>query len=266
MKSPDPNREVFRLAPPVVLWWVWVAFAVANVADFAIQGAPARFAIVVSAILVTITGLAYVLALRPRVIAEPSGLTIVNPFRDHHVPWAAITAVDTGEWVRVHHAPGEAAPGAASPPGSAASSAASKTISCWALYISARAKRRAARAGPVGPAGVPGFARAASRSRRRGTGSSALTGMLAAADQEPGYARLPEEAKYLASLPAAKAIAVRLDNRAVRERARLAQAGTVQANGTVRAGTEHPVTARWAWPPVAALALPVLALLIVILV
>ena len=85
------NREVFRLTPPLILWWVWVAFAVANVADFAIQGASARFAIVVSAILVAITGLAYALALRPRVIAEPAGLTIVNPFRDHHVPWAAIT-------------------------------------------------------------------------------------------------------------------------------------------------------------------------------
>ena len=144
MRSPEANREVFRLAPPLILWWVWLAFAVANVADFAIEGAAARFAIVVSAILVTITGLAYALALRPRVIAEPSGLTIVNPFRDHHVPWAAITAVDTGEWVRVHYAAG-AADGPRTPP---ASSASGRAISCWALYISARTKRRAARPGP----------------------------------------------------------------------------------------------------------------------
>ena len=244
MKSPDPNREVFRLAPPVVLWWVWVAFAVANVADFAIQGAPARFAIVVSAILVTITGLAYVLVLRPRVIAEPSGLTIVNPFRDHHVPWAAITAVDTGEWVRVHHAPGEAAPGAASPPGSAASSAASKTISCWALYISARTKRRAARVTRPAPRRRSGLLRPVSY-------SSALTTPV----PEPGYAersRLPEEAKYLTSLPPAKAIAVRLDSRAGRERTRPGLA-------------LGPVIARWAWPAIAAVVLPALALLIVVL-
>jgi len=242
VRSPEPDREVFRLAPPLILWWVWVAFAVANVADFAIEGAPARFAIVVSAILVTITGLAYVLALRPRVIAEPSGLTIVNPFRDHHVPWAAITAVDTGEWVRVHHAAGRAGagqagagqPGAADPP----SSAASKAISCWALYISARTKRRAAGLARARPLGVPGFAQA---------------GLLAATSQGPGHAensRLPEEAKYLASLPPAKAIAVRLDTRAGRERARR---GPDQ---------ENPVTARWAWPAIAALALPALALLI----
>jgi hypothetical protein len=238
---PEPNREVFRLAPPVIFWWVWVAFAVANVADFAIQGASARFAIVVSAILVTITGLAYVLALRPRVIAEPSGLTIVNPFRDHHVPWAAITAVDTGDWVRVHYAPGQAGPGAAQP-----SSAASQAVSCWALYISARTKRRAAR--PVQPA------------PRRRSGllrTLSYNSAFATPQPEPGYAensRLPEEAKYLASLPPAKAIAVRLDTRAGRERAR--------SDPETR---ENPVTARWSWLPIAAVVLPALALLIVVL-
>ena len=139
MRPPQGNREVFRLTPPVVLWGVWVAFAAANVADFAVQGAPARFALVVSAILLTVTGLIYALALRPRVIAGPDGLTIVNPFRDHHVPWTAIQAVDTGDWVRVHYAPGGTAVGPAAPP----SSSASQAISCWALYVSARVKRRA---------------------------------------------------------------------------------------------------------------------------
>ena len=258
MRLPKGNREVFRLAPPLILWWVWVAFAVANMADVAIEGASARFAIVVSAILVTITGLAYALALRPRVIAEPSGLTIVNPFRDHHVPWAAIQAVDTGDWVRVHCAPGEAA---ADPPGTAASprsSQATKAISCWALYISARSKRRAGRAGPMG---AQGFARPAVRPRTRRV--LARSGMLAAAGQEPGYAensRLPEEARYLASLPAAKAMAVRLDTRAGRERARPGQADPGPS-----APENARVTARWAWPPVAGVALPALALLIAVL-
>jgi hypothetical protein len=251
VRSPEKDREVFRLAPPLILWWVWVAFAVANVADFAIEGAPGRFAVVVSAILVTITGLAYALALRPRVIAGPSGLTIINPFRDHHVPWTAIMAVDTGDWVRVHYAVGQAAgqPAAAAPP----SSAASRAISCWALYVSARTKRRAALVVPAAPAGAPGFARAPARRPR---GSRGLSGMLAAANHEPGYAensRLPDEARYLASLPAAKAIAVRLDTRAGRERAR---------HGP---DPENPVTARWSWPPVAAVALPALALLIAVL-
>ena len=236
VRSSDPNREVFRLTPPLILWWTWVAFAVANVADFAIQGAPARFAIVVSAILVTITGLAYALALRPRVITGPSGLTIVNPFRDHHVLWAAITAVDTGDWVRVHYAPGASAAGPDS-------SASGRAISCWALYISARTKRRAARRPPPRPRS--GLLRTLSL-------SSAFT----MPGPESGYterSRLPEEAKYLASLPPAKAIAVRLDTRASRERARPGPA------------LENPVTARWSWPPIAVVVLSALALLIAVL-
>jgi hypothetical protein len=240
VRSPEPNHEVFRLAPPVILWWVWVAFVIVNVADFAIQGASARFAIVVSAMLVAITGLVYVLALRPRVIAELSGLTIVNPFRDHHVPWAAITAVDTGDWVRVHYATGPPRPAVPR------SSAASKAVSCWALYISARTKRRAARPPRPAPSGRSGRLRTLSYSSA-----------LATPGPEPGYterSRLPEEAKYLASLPPAKAIAVVLDTRADRERARAAPEAQ-----------EKPVTARWSWPPIAAVVLPVLALLIVLL-
>jgi Bacterial PH domain len=256
VRSPERNREVFRLVPPVLLWWVWLAFAVANVADFVIQGAAARFAIVVSAILVTITGLVYALALRPRVIAEPSGLTIVNPFRDHQVPWAAIQAVDTGDWVRVHYAPEAAAGSAATGP----SSAASRAISCWALYISARAKRKAAR-----PAPAPGYARPGPHPRLSLSLSGRFATMadrLAATGQEPGSAgnsRLPDEAKYLASLPPAKAIAVRLDTRADRERARLAQPGAAQPT------RGNAVTARWAWPPIAAVTVPLLALLLILL-
>ena len=203
------TREVFRLTPPLILWWVWIVFAVANIADFAIQGAPVRFAIMVSAVLAAVTGLAYTLALRPRVIADQAGLTIVNPFRDHHVPWTAIQAVDTGEWVRVH--------------------CASNVISCWALYISARTKRRATRV---------------------------------------ASSRLPEEARYLASLPAAKAIAVRLNSRASRERARARPAGAAadgaaDAQARAAAGQAAAVTARWAWSPAVAVALPALMLIIV---
>ena len=242
MRPPQGNREVFRLTPPVVLWGVWVAFAAANVADFAVQGAPARFALVVSAILLTVTGLIYALALRPRVIAGPDGLTIVNPFRDHHVPWTAIQAVDTGDWVRVHYAPGGTAVGPAAPP----SSSASKAISCWALYVSARVKRRAA---------LP------PRQPRSGLLRPLPASVFATPPPAQGYSQLPEEAKYLASLPTVKAIAARLDTRADRERARPAAGNPAAGNPA----PERPVTARLAWPAIAAVALPALALLIVVL-
>jgi hypothetical protein len=242
VRSADHDREAFRLTPPLILWWVWVAFAVANVADFAVQGAPARFAAVVSAILATVTGLAYALALRPRVIVEPAGLTIVNPFRDYRVPWPAIEAVDAGEWVRVH--------------------AASKTISCWALYVSARAKRRNVRAAPPRSHGF---------GMMRGFGAMGSPVSLAriadttAANRAGGFggvsetARLPAEAAYLASLPVAKAIATRLDARAAKER------GRVWPADCAHAGPLGPVSVRWAWAPVAAVALPALALLVIVL-
>jgi len=71
VRSPEPNREIFRLAPPVILWWVWVAFVIVNVADFVIQGASARFAIVVSAILVAIAMLACYIPARRAMNVEP---------------------------------------------------------------------------------------------------------------------------------------------------------------------------------------------------
>lgn len=228
------DAEVFRLAPPVILWWVWLAFVAANIADFAIQGVPgssARFVTVVAGILATVTGLAYALALRPRVIADHAGLEIVNPFRDHRVPWPAIQTVDTGDWVRVHYAVDVGdAPGAQT-------SAASRSIACWALYVSARTKRKAARPPRPRP--------------RRGWLRPSLPGGLDDETGSAGSSRLPEEAKYLASLPPAKAIAARLDARAARERARAERPG--------------PVTTRWAWPPLAAVAVPALALLIIAL-
>jgi hypothetical protein len=256
---PVTDREVLRLAPPVILWWVWVAFVAANVVDYAVQGLPsARFGAVVGAILLLVTGLVYTLALRPRVVVSGDGVTVVNPYRTHHVPWAAIQAVDTGEWVQVHYAAGAdgddapdtpGTPGGPGP-GSVRSSATARTLHCWALYVSSRARRKIA-AGPARQrdplAGVFGVR----RSRGHPGTASGYSGYA-----QPSSAKLPEEARYLASLPPAKAMAVRLDSRADRERARAA-------------GGERPpdrrVTIAWSWLPLAAVAVPALILIAVAL-
>ena len=267
-------RETLRLAPPVVLWWVWVAFVLANVLDFAAQGLPsARFGAVVGAILLFVTGLAYTLALRPRVVIAGDGLTVVNPYRTHFVPWRLITFVDTGEWVRIHYTPasdGEPADGtvasgagtsgagtggagagrsfgAAPDPGaSGASSAGGKTVHCWALYVSGRARRKIA-AGPPRPREQRGLL-----GLGRGRG---VYGLAAAADTVGAQAsRLPEEARYLASLPPAKAMAVRLDSTADRERARAAGRATDNSKNQSSSAT-------WSWPALAAVVIPALVLL-----
>ena len=220
---PAQDREVIRLTSPVVLWWVWIAFVALNVADYAIQGlSSARFGAVGSAFLLFITGLMYTLALRPRVIVDGAGVTVVNPFRVYRVPWRLITSVDTGDWVRVHYRDGAGEPGGP----------ADRILHCWALYVSSRAKRKIAR-GPVRP--------------RRGV----LSRGFGAPPEE--NSRLPEEARYLASLPVAKAVAIRLDTRADRERAR------------GPAGAGDSVAASWSWFALAAVAVPALVLLVVLL-
>ena len=202
---PSARPQVYRRTGPVVVWWIWLAFALINAVDLAIQG-PGHFAVVVTAILVAVTGVVYACALRPRVIASDAGLVVKNPVRDHRVPWGALEAVDVGDWVRVHCAP---APGAA----------AGETIDCWALFAPARTKLRAERRAKD-PAAM-------SRARR-----------------------LPDEARHLVSLSVPQAIAVQLDDRARREHDRGAAGGTP--------------TATWAWPSLAAMVVPALALIIVV--
>ena len=225
------ERETLRLHPPVIFWWVWVAFVAANVADYAAQGLPsARFGSLLAAILLLVTGVVFILAARPKVIEDGDGLTVVNPFRVHRLPWPVIESVDTGEWVRVRYAPPAA--GVATTP---------RVVHCWALYVSTRARRKLAVGGSAGSVGIP----------RR------LRGLVAAAPS--GYAqpssRLPEEAMRLASLPVSAAIAARLDSRAEKERRR--------AEG--RAGEASTATTAWSWPAVAAVAVPAVILLAVAL-
>jgi hypothetical protein len=215
-----PVRETYRLAPPVVLWWVWLAFVAANVADWAVQGTSAGLALTVGAIMAAVTGAVYALALRPRVVADADGIAVLNPFRDHRVPWTAVRDVDTAEWVLVRTA-------------GAAGTAGGKTICCWALYVSARS-RRAANAPPR---------KSLAMSRLRGVATEPGTGISP---------RLPQQAQYLASLPPARAIAARLDSQAKKARASDGPAGGM-------------VSARWAWFPIAAVAVPAIALAVVLL-
>ena len=244
------DREVLRLTGPLVFWWIWLAFVAANVVDYAVQGLPsARSGAVVAAILLLVTGLVYTLALRPKVIVSADGLTVLNPYRTHRVPWRLIHAVDTAEWVQVHYAPNavDSGSGAADGAGYAqagASSAGDKTLHCWALYVSTRARFKINQVNRLGR-------------------QPHLTSRAARAAESVGYAqpsaRFSEEARYLASLPVAKAFAVRLDTRAARERSKADGQSGEPALRTAMAAA----TAAWSWPALAAVVIPALILLIV---
>ena len=93
--------QTFRSPTAVIIWWVWLLFAAANLIDLAVQGRDHE-SLVAAAILVMATGVAYVTAQRPRIITSQAGITVVNPLRDHHVGWASVTQVDLADLLRVH--------------------------------------------------------------------------------------------------------------------------------------------------------------------
>jgi hypothetical protein len=119
--------QVFRSPTAIIVWWVWVLFAVANLIDLAVQGRD-RLSLAAAAILVLGTGIAYVTAQRPRVIADSAGITIVNPLRDYHVGWAGVTRVDLADLLRVHARRGPDD---------------TKVIYSWAVHYSRRRKAAA---------------------------------------------------------------------------------------------------------------------------
>ena len=126
-KTDAAGRTTFRLNAPLVLWWCWVVFAVANLADLAVQSRD-WFSLEITAALLVITGFMYACALRPRVISDAGGLTVRNPFREYRVPWARVDGVFLGDSVEIQYQRPPAEP---------------KTIYSWALYSPRRSRARA---------------------------------------------------------------------------------------------------------------------------
>jgi hypothetical protein len=122
------QTRVFRLPGAIVAWWAWVIFATANLIDLAIQGR-SHTAAEIAVALAVITGAVYACALRPRVVADSGGITVMNPLRDHRVPWGSVTAVDVAESVQVHCTP-------------EADGTREKVIHSWALYARSRNRLR----------------------------------------------------------------------------------------------------------------------------
>jgi hypothetical protein len=94
------DRQIFRSPFAVLIWWVWVLFALGNLIDLAVQGRD-HFSVVAALILVLVTGVVYTTAHRPRIIADDDVLSIVNPLRQHRIGWAAVAAVEATDLLRV---------------------------------------------------------------------------------------------------------------------------------------------------------------------
>jgi Bacterial PH domain len=252
------GRQTFRSPTAIILWWVWLLFAAANLVDLAVQGRDYE-SLVAAAILLLATGGVYVAAQRPRIIADDAGITIRNPLRDHHIGWAGVTRVDLTDMLRVHCAP--------SYPGQQG-----KVISSWAVHYSRRRKLVA----------ETRMYRAASRvgSRRRSLG------LPYEGSRGPNPADSPSEAEAerIVGLLSERATAARAEAvwaegtvpiaGAGREAGQIAGTGTaapVEAAAQTEVdlsstGWLEPLTSTWSWPAIAALIIPALILLVISLI
>jgi hypothetical protein len=274
--SADSKVQTFRSPTAVVVWVVWLLFAVGNWIDLAAQGRD-HVSLVAAAILLLVTGFAYVTAWRPRIIADEAGVTVRNPLRDHRIGWARVTKVDVADLLRVHCATGATAamgataatnPAESSDPGDAGRKKRDKVISSWAVHYSRR-RQLAAEAKARRPGrssfGMP------SRGLSLGAPSGAPFG---APVDAPSGARVgaPVDAPAAAASPEAEAEKI---VRILTDRVTAAHAadsiwpadetgGTQETPAT--AGWLDPLTSTWSGQALAAIGVPALILLIVCLV
>ena len=232
-KPGDGTVQTFRSPTAAVVWVVWLLFAAANWIDLAVQGRD-HLSAVAAALLLLVTGVAYVTAQRPRIIADNAGVTVRNPLRDHRIGWAAVTKVDLADLLRVHTRKGQR----------------NKVISSWAVHYSRRRQLAA-----------ESRARRGSRPGRSSFGLPYGGRGLSYGNTASGPA---------AGTPEAEAEKVA---RLLSERATAAQAETVWAKGTGEkepavpvaavTGWLEPLKSTWSWTAVAAVLIPALIVLVV---
>ena len=248
----------FRSPTAVVVWVVVLLFVVGNWIDLAVQGRD-HLSVVAAAVLLLGAGVAYVTAQRPRIIADDAGMTVRNPLRDHRIGWAGVAEIDLVDLLRVHCAWG-------GPPGAApADREHHKVISAWAVHYSRRRQfvaevktRRTARRSTMGFPG--GFG---------GRGLPYATTSAPSSEHASPEAEAEKIVKLLqARATAARAEAVWADSTVEIAGAKTAETAPAAVGGITAVADEgltEPLTSTWSRRALAALLIPALILLIVVL-
>jgi Bacterial PH domain len=264
--------QTFRSPTAVIIWWVWLLFAAANLIDLAVQGRD-HISLVAAAILVLATGIAYVTAQRPRIIADDAGVTIRNPLRDYHVGWAGVTKVDLADLLRVHAR-------------TSRTDQQTKVISAWAVHYSRRRRlvaenrmsRATARAGTrrssLGlPYGSRGYGLAGAPVTPAASPDEAEAEKIVRQLSERATAARAEEVWAEGTVPIAGPIAGPIADTAP-QTAQTAQTAqeTGQATEAAQADVDltgtgwlEPLKSTWSQSAIAAVIIPALILLLVVL-
>ncbi|WP_067491770.1 PH domain-containing protein [Actinomadura hibisca] len=115
-----------------VLAWAWLAFAALNLLDLAFgltgKASHDRTAATLAVLLLLGCGIAYVVGLRPAILADEEGVVVRNPLRDLRAPWRTVKSVEGKDAVVVRW--------------TAADGTEHKTRA-WSLQTSPRAQARA---------------------------------------------------------------------------------------------------------------------------
>jgi hypothetical protein len=99
-KTP-PGARLFRSGAARFFGWAWMVFAAANLADIIWRGRDTA-SLVAAALMLLGSGIAYVVALRPRIVADTDAVRFHNLLRDVRVPWDAVERIEGGDAVYVH--------------------------------------------------------------------------------------------------------------------------------------------------------------------
>lgn len=99
-KTP-PGARTFRSGAARFFGWAWIVFAAANLADLIWRGRDAA-SLVAGTVLLLGCGIAYAVALRPRIVAADEAVHFHNLLRDVHLPWDAVERFEGGDAVYAH--------------------------------------------------------------------------------------------------------------------------------------------------------------------
>jgi len=253
------NVQTFRSPTALLVWVVWLLFAVANWVDLAVQDRD-HTSVVAAAVLLAVTGVAYVAAQRPRIIADDAGVTVKNPLRDHRIGWAGVSKVDLADLLRVH---------CDRDPGAPSGKKNTKVINSWAVHYSRRrqlATEVRTRRGPRPRRSSFGLPYGGGRDGTFGgvvtAPAPAATGSAAEADAEMTVRLLSERATAARAETVWATGTVDIADPQPNE---AAPAAGTPASAPAVAGWLEPLTSTWSKSAIAAVLVPALILLIICL-